>query len=44
MPKSKKEARELTADEVIRRVFTRDVLKQIKAIVAPKKHPKKKGK
>lgn len=44
MPKSKKKAREMSADEVMRRVFSKDVLKQIKAIVAPKKHPKKKKK
>ena len=44
MPKSKKKAREMTADEVMRRVFSRDVLKQIKKIVAPKKHRKTKKK
>ena len=41
MPKSKKKAREMTADEVMRNIFYRDVLKQIKAIVAPKKHGRK---
>ncbi len=44
MPKSKKKARELTADEVIRRVFSKDVLKQIKKITGPKKGGKKKKK
>jgi hypothetical protein len=44
MPKNKKKARDLSADEVMRRVFSKDVLKQIKKIVDPKKGGKNKKK
>lgn len=44
MPKSKKKSRELTADEVIKKVFSPKVLKALKKITAQKKEKKKKAK
>lgn len=42
MPKSKKKARDLTADEVMSAIFTPKVAKKIKKLIAPKAKKSKK--
>ena len=37
MPKPKKKAREMTTDELAKRLFPRPMLKKLKAIANPKK-------
>jgi hypothetical protein len=43
MPRKKKPARELTSDELARRVFPRKVLTRLKKIANPDERPKKSG-